>query len=215
MMQSTEPTKTFKIFISYAEGDGSLLNQLESHLSSLEKQRYIEIFHRRKIKAGSEWAKEIDTSLNAADIILLLVSTNFNDSHYCHHEMDLAMERHEAKKAHVIPVILRPVEWAGTPFDKLQPLPANGKPVTKWKPIDAGFENVVQGIKKVIDDLIIIPPVDLPYNLPPQNPVFTGREDFLKYLYETFFGNETVDSPRLVALTGLGGIGKTQIALRP
>ena len=47
------------------------------------------------------------------------------------------------------------------------------------------------------------------FNLPfPRNRFFTGREDILKGIHASFNGGETVQ-----ALTGLGGIGKTQTAL--
>lgn len=33
------------------------------------------------------------------------------------------MERHEARQARVIPIILKPVDWRNAPFAKLQALP--------------------------------------------------------------------------------------------
>jgi len=49
------------------------------------------------------------------------------------------------------------------------------------------------------------------WNLPYQrNPLFTGREELLTQLYHRF--QERVADPTL-ALTGLGGIGKTQVAV--
>lgn len=57
------------------------------------------------------WGSEIDEHLNTADIILLLVSSDFIDSDYCYDvEMKRALKRHEAEDARVIPIILRPVD---------------------------------------------------------------------------------------------------------
>jgi hypothetical protein len=50
-------------------------------------------------------------------------------------------------------IILRPVDWKGAPFAKLQALPTGGKPVTRWPTHDDAFLDVVQGIRKAIDDL--------------------------------------------------------------
>jgi hypothetical protein len=50
------------------------------------------------------------------------------------------------------------------------------------------------------------------WNLPGRNPAFTGRNQLLESLWESLLdGNRTGTRP--VALHGLGGIGKTQIAL--
>jgi len=41
-------------------------------------------------------------------------------------------------------------------FGKLQMLPTNGKPVTSWRQRDEAFVNIVQGIRKEVEDLQII-----------------------------------------------------------
>src|SRR5205807_851716 len=105
---------------------------------------------------GQEWAKEIDTNLNEADIILLLVSPDFIHSDYCYSiEMTRALERHENGTARVIPIILRPCDYIGAPFSKLQALPTDAVPITdrKWRNRDEAFFNVVQGIRKIVGEL--------------------------------------------------------------
>jgi hypothetical protein len=67
--------------------------------------------------------------------------------------MTQALTRQDADQARVIPIILRPVDWKGTPFAKLQALPSGAKPVTRWPTHDDAFLDVVQGIRKAIDDL--------------------------------------------------------------
>lgn len=42
------------------------------------------------------------------------------------------MNRHETGWAVVIPVILRPVNWEGSPFAKLQAVPKNAKRITTY-----------------------------------------------------------------------------------
>jgi len=52
-------------------------------------------------------------------------------SDFCYSiEMTQAIVRHDANQARVIPIILRPVDWQGAPFEKIQALPTGGKPVT-------------------------------------------------------------------------------------
>ncbi|MGI2906654.1 TIR domain-containing protein [Tolypothrix sp. VBCCA 56010] len=143
-----------KVFFSYSHKDEVLRDELATHLSLMKRQGVIEAWHDREITAGAEWANAIDDNLNAADIILLLVSANFLASDYCYDiEMQRAMERHEAREARVIPIILKPTDWSDAPFAKLQALPKNAKPITTWQDQDEAFLNVVQGIRRVVEDM--------------------------------------------------------------
>ena len=143
-----------KVFFSYSHKDEALRDELATHLSLMKRRGFIEAWHDREISAGREWANAIDDNLNTADIILLLVSANFLASDYCYEiEMQRAMERHEARQARVIPIILKPVDWRDAPFAKLQALPKNAKAVTTWQDKDEAFLNVVQGIRRVVEDM--------------------------------------------------------------
>ncbi len=94
---------------------------------------------------------EIQTHLNAAPIILLLISPDFISSDYCYSiEMKQAVKRHEAGGARVVPIILRPVEWKDAPFGKLQALPKHAKPITKWSNRDDAFLETARGIYQAI-----------------------------------------------------------------
>jgi TIR domain len=116
------------VFFSYSHKDEKLRDKLAVHLSALQRQQVITSWHDRKISAGAEWAQAIDDNLNAADIILLLISADFLASDYCYDiEMQRAIDRHEAGEARVIPIILKPTDWSGTPFGKFQVFPRNAK----------------------------------------------------------------------------------------
>ncbi|BAY21381.1 TIR protein [Calothrix sp. NIES-2100] len=144
-----------KVFFSYSHKDEALRDELATHLSLMKRQGVIEAWHDREISAGSEWANAIDDNLNDADIILLLVSANFLASDYCYDkEMTRAMERHERKEARVIPIILKPTDWNGAPFGKLQALPKNAQPVTRWQDQDEAFLDVTKGIRRVAEDMV-------------------------------------------------------------
>jgi Effector-associated domain 9 len=72
-----------------------------------------------------------------------------------------AMERHEIGEARVVPIILTPVEgWMHSPFAKLQVLPKDGKPVTKWDDRDEAFVNVAQGIRRSIESISKAQPIE-------------------------------------------------------
>ncbi|NET39396.1 MAG: TIR domain-containing protein, partial [Cyanothece sp. SIO1E1] len=147
-------TQALRLFYSYAHKDESLRDELEVHLKLLQRQGLIQTWHDRSIIAGEEWAKAIDDNMNRADIILLLVSANFVASDYCYDiELQQAMERHHHGEAQVIPVILKPADWSGTPFSKLQALPTDAKAVTQWGDRDAAWLNVETGIKRTLESI--------------------------------------------------------------
>jgi TIR domain len=145
-----------EIFICYARKDRAFLDELQRHLTLLQRQGHILVWHDGDISAGKEWEREIKKYLDTAQIILLLISSNFMASDYCYRkEMKWAMQRHEHGEARVIPVLLRLVHWEDAPFGKLQALPINGKPVTDayWHSQDEAFYEVTIAIQKVVEEL--------------------------------------------------------------
>jgi hypothetical protein len=148
------PTAPISLFYSYSHKDEALRDELETHLTLLRRQGVISGWHDRRIAAGTEWKGQIDHHLEAADVILLLVSSDFLASDYCWDvETKRAMDRHEAGTARVIPVILRPCDWQSAPFGKLQALPKDAKPVTSWKDRDEAFTDVARGIRNAVTGL--------------------------------------------------------------
>ena len=150
----TVSSQPISLFYSYSHEDESLRDELAKHLSLLKRQGVIAEWHDRRIGAGDEWKGAIDKNLDEAHIILLLVSASFLASDYCWDvETKRALERHDKGEAKVIPVILRPVDWKGAPFGKLQALPKDGKAITSWQNRDEAFTDVAVGIRTAIGKL--------------------------------------------------------------
>jgi len=148
-LESTE------VFFSYAHEDKELRDQLAEHLAALKRQGVIRTWYDRQILPGSEWEAAIDQRLESSRIILLLISSSFLDSDYCYEkEMQRAIERHNSGEARVIPVIVRPCDWQGTPFSKLQALPENARAVTAWPNRDEAFTDIAQGIRKAVEQML-------------------------------------------------------------
>jgi len=223
------PTKAIEVFFSYAHADEALRDDLEKQLSILQWQGLIAGWHDRNIQAGTEWASEINIHLNRAHLILLLISPDFIASPYCYSiEMRQAIERHDAGVARVIPILLRAVDWEGAPFAKLQMLPANALPVTSWPNRDEAFLDVTKGIRKAVEELrpqkvtapssmnsvgiltALTPLWNVPFR---RNPFFTGREEILSGLQKALVSDKATAVTHPLALSGLGGIGKTQTAI--
>lgn len=137
------------VFMSYSHNDEELRQELEKHLASLRRQGVISTWHDRRIGPGQEIDGQISAELDAADIILLLVSADFLASDYCYDvEMRRAMARHKQGEARVIPVILRPCDWQTAPFGRLKAVPTDGKPVVKHATLDDGFLEVAHAVRQ-------------------------------------------------------------------
>lgn len=68
----------FRVFYSYSHADIKRLERLRKHLAMLRRDGMIAEWHDRDVETGSEWRQEIERELDAADVILLLVSASLN-----------------------------------------------------------------------------------------------------------------------------------------
>lgn len=154
------PPKPTQIFYSYSDKDEILREQLEKHLVSLRLAGTIIDWHERRIDAGKEWQEEIDKHLRTADIILLLITAEFLNSTYQRDgEMQLIIQRYEAREVKVVPVILRACDWEGMPFGPnrtlgdLKALPNRTQPVISSNRTDPdeAFSVIAKAIKEMVD----------------------------------------------------------------
>ena len=224
----------FDVFISYVHQDRKLRDELAVHLGNLRHQQVISDWFDGDIIPGTEWEQEILEHLRTAKIILLLISAHFMASSFCWDiELKEAIARHEAKQARVIPILLRPTDWKDAPFAKLQALPSHGKPVSRWPTHDDAFEDVIKGIRRAIEDLHastspkpLASPSSAPgttsmdssqvsvWNVPfRRNPFFTGRKPIFAQIHRLLHAGKTAALSQPPAISGLGGIGKTQTAM--
>jgi TIR domain len=154
-MSRLEPASiAISLFFSYAHKDERYRNKLETHLSTLRRQGLISGWHDRRITGGTEWKGEIEKQLDAAQVILLLISADFIHSDFCTStELRRAVERHNSGVARVVPIIVRPCDWHSAEFGRLQALPKDGKAITDWRPQDKAYLDIAQGIRRVAEEL--------------------------------------------------------------
>ena len=110
MPSEAQPVHDMLIFMSCADEDRESLEKLYRALSGLMREGRVECRHRYRFSPGSEWQEQARKDLRVSDIILLLVSPFFVASDYFYkEEAELAMAQHRSGKAHIIPIILRPI----------------------------------------------------------------------------------------------------------
>jgi hypothetical protein len=153
-VQPTSGRNLVRVFCSYSHEDEKLRKHLETHLAAMRRGGLIKSWSDREIVPGTNWEAEINTELEEADIVLMLVSPAFIASEFCYSvELQRALERFKNGEAMVIPVALRPCDWDGTPLAGLQALPTGAKPVTEWSNRDKALLDVTKGIRRAIEYL--------------------------------------------------------------
>jgi hypothetical protein len=199
--RSDEP-KPIRVFVSYSHIDQTLHDELIKHLKPLERERLIRLWHDPEILPGSNILEEIDAQLDSAEIILLLISSDFVNSISCQKEVDRALQRYAKHEARVIPVIARPFDWKRTPFGGLSALPTDGYPIVKWTNQDEAFLNVVHGIRRIIDRLfqehldfhVVKPAVDLS-QVSSAPATAESRSDKREPVFDVFLCYNSADRP--------------------
>jgi hypothetical protein len=151
MPESADFSNPLRIFYSYSHSDEWYREKLGNAIALLRRQGLIQDWHDRKIVAGYDWKNEIDQHVESADIILLLVSSDFIASDYCFGvEMSRALERKVNGSADVLPIIVRDVDLTNAPFAHLQFLPKDGLAISKWDDIDSAYKDVAIGLRTAV-----------------------------------------------------------------
>jgi len=231
MAQEARLAGALKLCLIYAPEDQRLYAQLKNHLIPLERRRLIEFWEPRDILAGSERERELAARLAEADLFVYLLSPDlFASDYYSETHLAQIMQRYQRGEVRIVPVILRPIalDLLEPPFAGLEPLPTNKRAVSDWKDRDAALLDIVLGVKRVIESMseqlggVFAMEASESWSEPPaipfwhiplrRNVYFTGRDDLLAALHNSLL-TPREGWPAIWALTGLGGMGKTQVAL--
>jgi internalin A len=150
--QKDKPSGALNLFYSYSHKDDSLRGELETHLKLLQRNGTIRGWSDLEIGAGENWEDEIMKELERADIVLLLISSDFIASDFCYErELGRALERHKNGEAIAIPIIVRDCSWKKADFSGLQVLPKGGEAVNIWPNKDTAWRSVAEEIEKAAD----------------------------------------------------------------
>lgn len=146
--------KPLRVLYICADEDLPMLTRLDRQLSTLKSNDWIECWHESNIAPGSEKVSTVQMQINAADVILLLISADFMASDWCFRQTQWALDRYNNGQVVVIPIILRPVDWYTSILGKLRALPKNGQPITTWSNLDNALFDVANGIQIVVKILL-------------------------------------------------------------
>jgi tetratricopeptide (TPR) repeat protein len=220
----SKPVRVFYSYTASARGDKRFFERIKTYLSSAKwREDFSDSFHFDdsfdSVEASKRTGERTDEipSLNEADIIVLLLSPDyFASERCCNLEMRRALERHKTEATRIIPVLLQETRWDLSPLRDLTILPSDGNPVRRRSKLDTdkALAEVGDGILEVIRRLAGSSNAQrlslntLPYGY---SPFFTDREDILAAIH-TYFTSTFIAWQLPLALSGMPGCGKTQIA---
>jgi hypothetical protein len=142
------------VFVSYSHRDEVERERLDVHLAPLAREGLIDLWCNRVITPGSDWQRDIARELDAADIFILLVSADFIASMFCFEkELETALWRQRQGRVRIIPVLVKPADFANLPFGRYQALPRDLRPVITWENPDAAWVEVARGVREAVEEI--------------------------------------------------------------
>jgi hypothetical protein len=138
--ETTQPV----IFISYSHldepdphllpGEDQWLSFVRSHLEPFAAHFKLELWDDRRIDGGANWRAEIDGALDRCAVCVFLVSRHSLSSRFILDvEMKRILERHQAKGAHLFPIVITAVDLGAAPWlSRLNLKPRNGTPLEDY-----------------------------------------------------------------------------------
>ena len=218
----TEEHKDF--FISYTHADQRWAEWIAWHL---EEAGYRTMLQAWDFLAGSNFVLEMDNAARQATHTIAVLSPDYFTSQFTPSEWSAAFKRDPTgDQGLLVPVRVRPCDVEGllgqvVYIDLVDQDEAtarasllHGIKLQRRKPINPPAFPSMQQTSPSPEHPSFPGALPAVWNiLYPRNPYFTGREELLHRLADSLRAGETVGISQPQAVSGLGGVGKTQIAL--
>ena len=215
-----------EVFISYSHRDRDWLEQLQTHLKPLVRQQDFSLWDDTAIHSGEQWRQEIARAIDRACVAILLVSPDFLASDFIAEKELPPILRAAADDG--LTIVWIPVRYSLYEETAMADFQAACNP---QQPLDslekAEQERVLVAISKRIKEAVDSARQQgrtsgpsaaalLRHNLPFESlgDLFQGRAQQMEQLRASFAGESRARAiTQRRALYGLGGIGKTRLAV--
>jgi len=147
------------VFISFTDRDRPFRDELYNQLSTYIRNGQVNIWDKTMLIAG-ELTSKIITKLEAADIIIILMSSDYlADSNAYDIDLRIAEQRFEGQKAKILPVIVRPCMWEDTWLGGLSHQPKGEKAISQFTEQHAAWFEVATAFRALLQEGEDTPPV--------------------------------------------------------
>lgn len=147
-----------KTFIIYSRHDAKFKDELLTHLDAFVRQNLIRRWVDSDLLPGEEWEKRIEQELEAAQLVLMLVSADALNSDFIQKkEIKIALEKKRRGAALVVPILVRDCLWdLEESIAVLQMLPKEegGRilAVEEWASRSSAWTSVCRELLKLIQE---------------------------------------------------------------
>jgi tetratricopeptide (TPR) repeat protein len=207
------PDELINVFISYSHSDNEFVDRLEA---DIRQRGYGTWMDRLGLAGGHKWRRELQGALDRSQVVLVVLSPEAAASEYVQSEYGYAFDEGKLViplyyRTCKVPMELRGIQWIDFQQSYEQGLEAlvhalGGEGSTTSPPASSQHSKASQAKSEAA--------VEAPWNVPfARNPFFIGRDALLEQVHEQFHRAQPATPNHALALSGLGGIGKTQIAV--
>lgn len=155
-VQEERDESPVRVVYLYDHADEPWKAMLDNHMAALKRNQNIQAWDESKLMPGDVADERIKQQIEAANFIILLVSSNFLASDKLYEEqLRIALQRNREGKAYVIPILVRSCTWESATFSNSKLiLPRSKKFIADGGDNDAACRHVVQELERYIPHLV-------------------------------------------------------------
>lgn len=102
------------------------------------------------MQSGKLVHEEVNSHVDAAHIILFLISVDLLNSDEYETDIEQVLQRSTKDEITVVFILLRPSHWKDQHFEHALILPYNQKPVTRWPNRDDAWKEIAENLQSVV-----------------------------------------------------------------
>jgi len=195
----------YDVFLSHSSADKPIVKKLAERLTADDFKVW---FDGESIREGNDWIEKIEEGLAKSRKMVVCASKAALESDWVKAEFRTVLRNDPVNRSmRLLPLRLEECDVEG--------LLGNLQRVDWFANNDEAYKKLTRFLRPSPFDAVLGDgSTTRVQNLPsPRNPYFTGREEILDRLHASFLDPQSKAVSLSQAIKGLGGIGKTQIAL--